>query len=128
MGFFNIKEFNDFWDAMVSLNQKFLFYKGKSITISGEHITTGYTPYPDRLNAFYERNLDKLATLTNPLITVDTRTWKSRDVYTRADFNHMVAQFNRIKDNLEGEVSHTLYCGAFKASSDRTFQTLGRGN
>lgn len=128
MGFFTVQEFNDFWDAMNSLNDKFAFYKGASVTLNGGHITADTMPFPSVMNSYYERNLDKLATLTSPLITLDTRTWKARDVYTRADYDHLLKNLKELQDNLEGEIVHTLYCGTFQAGSDRTVQLLGRGN
>lgn len=126
MSFFIAQEFNDFWDALKELNDKFLLYKKKSVTISGGHVTQSDMPVPRVMNDYYERNLDKLATLTNPKITLNTRTWKARDVYSRADFIHMVGQLKRLEDNLEAEINHTLYCGTFNAGTDRVVQTFGR--
>lgn len=128
MGFFTAQEFNDLWDAMDALNDEFLFYKGKSVELNGEHITTASMPVPSVMNNYYERNIDKLATLTNPVLAPDTRTWKARDVYTRLDFDRLQSQLAAIKTNLEAEVNHTLYCGAFRAGSDRRVQTFGRGS
>lgn len=128
MGFFTVQEFNDFWDAMDSLNDDFSFKKGKSVTLNGGHVTASDMPVPRVMNDYYERNIDKLATLTNPVLTPDTRTWKARDVYTRADFNRLLNQLQAIRDNLDAEVNHTLYCGTFQAGSDRLVQVFGRGS
>lgn len=129
LAFFSIETFQNVYTKYVATNARLRQAFGSSATLLSPNFSAGSMtiPYPSFVNLF-EQNLQKMAEIPEPQISVDTKTWRGRDVLTGADVARWLLQLQKIQDAADARILDTLYVGTFAVGNDRTAQSIRRGN